>query len=132
MKLKNDLVNTDSVASRNSLDALIEKLEAVETNRLQKDAKSYYQELESKLESSLSKMRKANLVEVRTHFTQVSDEFYALVKSFKLGGEQDLYWQYCPMANDDTGGYWLSTESEIRNPYFGSMMMSCGEVKEKI
>ena len=43
-----------------------------------------------------------------------------------------IYKQYCPMAFDFKGAYWLSTEKEIRNPYFGDAMLKCGEVKEEI
>lgn len=43
-----------------------------------------------------------------------------------------LYKQYCPMAFNNTGAYWLSAEKEIRNPYFGDAMLSCGSVKETL
>jgi Cu(I)/Ag(I) efflux system membrane fusion protein len=36
------------------------------------------------------------------------------------------------MADNDTGGYWLSTEEQIMNPYFGDMMLHCGEVSETL
>jgi hypothetical protein len=36
------------------------------------------------------------------------------------------------MANENTGAFWLSNEKEIKNPYFGSMMLKCGSVKETI
>jgi membrane fusion protein, copper/silver efflux system len=36
------------------------------------------------------------------------------------------------MANGDQGAYWFSAEKEIRNPYFGDMMLSCGETRETI
>jgi len=34
------------------------------------------------------------------------------------------------MAFDGKGGYWLSNSKEIRNPYFGDIMLACGEVTE--
>jgi hypothetical protein len=43
-----------------------------------------------------------------------------------------MFVQYCPMANEGEGGYWLSSETEIRNPYYGDEMLNCGEVKETI
>lgn len=43
-----------------------------------------------------------------------------------------IYKQYCPMAFNNTGAYWLSSEREIRNPYFGDAMLSCGSVKETL
>lgn len=52
----------------------------------------------------------------------------------RLGGamssaESPLYVQYCPMADSNKGAYWISRESEIRNPYFGDAMLTCGEVR---
>lgn len=58
----------------------------------------------------------------------------ALYKSLKMFGLNDktTYYQFCPMANNDQGAYWFSAEKEIRNPYFGDMMLSCGETKETL
>lgn len=43
-----------------------------------------------------------------------------------------IYKQYCPMAFDDKGAYWLSTNKEILNPYFGDVMLHCGRVDSEI
>lgn len=37
-----------------------------------------------------------------------------------------VYYQYCPMKK----AYWLSMEKEIKNPYYGSSMLTCGKVIE--
>jgi Cu(I)/Ag(I) efflux system membrane fusion protein len=67
----------------------------------------------------------------RELFFFLSNHMIQLIEQKELtsGG---LYVQYCPMANNDQGAYWLSTEEEIRNPYFGDMMLSCGEVSDII
>lgn len=44
----------------------------------------------------------------------------------------EIYKQFCPMAFEGSGGYWLSDSPEVRNPYFGKSMLKCGEVKETI
>ena len=67
----------------------------------------------------------------RTAFIKLSDFIYDLAKSTDAS-EVTLYKQYCPMANGNKGASWLSTSEEIRNPYFGSMMMSCGSTKETL
>lgn len=36
------------------------------------------------------------------------------------------------MANDEKGATWLSKENVVKNPYYGSMMLSCGKVTETI
>ncbi|SDQ06089.1 efflux RND transporter periplasmic adaptor subunit [Flagellimonas zhangzhouensis] len=46
--------------------------------------------------------------------------------------ESKLYVQHCPMANNDKGADWLSLEEEIRNPYYGYAMLTCGSVVQTI
>jgi hypothetical protein len=67
----------------------------------------------------------------RLAFSDLSNEMATLVKGGKLSAGS-LFLEYCPMANSNTGAYWLSNEKEIKNPYFGSMMLKCGSVKETI
>jgi hypothetical protein len=43
-----------------------------------------------------------------------------------------FYKQYCPMAFNNTGGYWLSNSKEIRNPFFGDKMLKCGRIDKEI
>jgi hypothetical protein len=67
----------------------------------------------------------------RKSFSTLSNNLYKSVKAFGLGGEEAFY-EYCPMAFNDEGAYWLSDEAKIRNPYFGDKMLTCGVVKEKL
>lgn len=46
--------------------------------------------------------------------------------------EGEIYKQFCPMAFDNEGASWLSNVSEVRNPYFGEQMLTCGTTKEII
>jgi Cu(I)/Ag(I) efflux system membrane fusion protein len=43
-----------------------------------------------------------------------------------------VYSQFCPMADNDKGGYWLSKEEQVLNPYYGDAMLTCGSVKQVI
>jgi hypothetical protein len=54
-----------------------------------------------------------------------------LLKAFGAN-DRTLYYQHCPMANNDKGGNWISQTSEIKNPYFGDKMLKCGETKETL
>ena len=80
----------------------------------------------------------ANLVDQRKAFSILSNEMATLVKGGKLS-MGILYLEYCPMANNYAGAYWLSNEKEIKNPYFGykmlksgDNMLKCGRVKGMI
>ncbi len=67
----------------------------------------------------------------RTHFTALSSDIVDLMKHTDINSGS-LFVQYCPMANEGAGGYWLAAEKEVRNPYYGDEMLNCGEVKETI
>lgn len=67
----------------------------------------------------------------RAAYSAMSNDFIALVKQSGLKSGE-LHVDFCPMALNDKGAYWLSSDKEIRNPYFGEQMMTCGEVKETL
>ncbi len=46
--------------------------------------------------------------------------------------EGSIYKQFCPMAFEGKGGYWISDVQEIRNPYYGDKMLKCGSVVETL
>jgi hypothetical protein len=72
-----------------------------------------------------------DLAAQRSPFNNLSSEVERLLKGGKLASGT-VYKQYCPMANSGNGGYWLASEKEVKNPYYGNEMLSCGEVKEEI
>jgi hypothetical protein len=67
----------------------------------------------------------------RDYFNTLSDNVYNLIKSTSAN-ESAIYRQFCPMAMNNKGAYWLSAEKEVNNPYFGDMMLHCGSVKEEL
>jgi hypothetical protein len=67
----------------------------------------------------------------REHFGKLTANMYKLLKMLKIN-TTDIYYQFCPMANDGKGAYWLSEKSEISNPYMGKKMPSCGSTKETL
>ncbi len=73
----------------------------------------------------------ATLKEKREIFSHLSNALIPLVKASGLKSGE-LYIDYCPMALNDEGAYWLSSEKGIKNPYFGDSMLTCGETKETI
>ncbi len=67
----------------------------------------------------------------RSKFSELSNEVADVLRKSKLASGV-VYKQYCPMANDNKGGYWLANEKQIQNPFYGSKMMRCGSVEEEI
>ncbi|UYQ95199.1 DUF3347 domain-containing protein [Chitinophaga horti] len=76
-------------------------------------------------------MGETDLEKKRASYQMVSDMLFDLIKATGLKG-QTVYRQYCPMAFDDKGAYWLSDQTEIRNPYFGDEMLTCGAVTDTL
>ena len=68
-----------------------------------------------------------DLKKQREVFANFSTNMYALAKSLKLTTEP-IYYQYCPMKK----AYWLSADKAVKNPYYGSAMLTCGKVTETI
>lgn len=66
----------------------------------------------------------------REHFLTLSTDIADLVAI--TGAPKTLYQQYCSMYNNNKGGMWLSASEEVKNPYFGTKMLTCGEVQKEI
>ncbi len=85
-----------------------------------------------RLTQAMTQIQSAKSIgEVREYFKPFSQELIALVRGLDVFDET-IYVQFCPMADDNKGAYWLSLQEEIRNPYFGDKMLICGLVKEEI
>lgn len=65
----------------------------------------------------------------RKAFEPVSNFMIAVVEANGLPDGVELIKAHCPMAFDWNGADWLQTPGPLRNPYFGSEMLECGEEK---
>lgn len=86
---------------------------------------------EKLIENSKKIVDGKNLSEQRKHFKFVSKDMIDVVSSVNDLAKV-IYIQFCPMADNNKGADWLSFESEIKNPYFGDTMLTCGRVKAQI
>ncbi|MHA7830655.1 MAG: efflux RND transporter periplasmic adaptor subunit [Flagellimonas sp.] len=86
--------------------------------------KSHMSRLEGQLANIASKN---NLKNQRDDFVQLSQNIIQIAQQMN---ELDtkLYVQHCPMADNDKGANWLSLDTDIRNPYYGDAMLTCGSV----
>jgi Cu(I)/Ag(I) efflux system membrane fusion protein len=88
--------------------------------------------LYDQMNTALAKARSANDIEIiREAFSAVSDTYFKAIQEFEVEGLH-AYYQYCPMAFNNKGAYWISKSEDIKNPYFGSRMLTCGEVIQEI
>lgn len=109
-------------------DALVE----TDAARAAKAAVNLAEASEGELKDKATQIANSTDVETqRATFEEVSKLIYAQMKAENSSG-QTLYKQYCPMAFNDKGAFWLSSEKEIMNPYFGDKMLHCGKVEETL
>lgn len=118
INLKEALVASNIDVAKKAADALEASLDAVS-----KGEKAKAETTKVSAATTLDAQRKA--------FSALSNEMATLLKASTLSSGE-VYLEYCPMANKNTGGYWLSNQKEIKNPYFGARMLKCGSVKETI
>ena len=99
---------------------------AQELTYMEKDemGKSHF----SKIEELFSDISKTDALEAqRNHFIMLSENMIKVGHGMKDLGKQ-IFVQHCPMANSNKGANWLSAEKEIKNPYYGEAMLTCGSV----
>ena len=72
----------------------------------------------------------SDVEKIREALSPLSDQLYYTLAKFQV--ETGGFRQFCPMAFDNQGAFWLSDSEEVLNPYFGDKMLTCGSVKEKL
>lgn len=128
--LKEALVASDANAAKASANEVLEIANAMPVATLTGDEKAYAEEKREQVVQSATKIAEANDLEAqRENLEQLSQSVFAMAKAFDAA-DQTLYYQRCPMANNNQGAYWLSANEEIRNPYFGEKMLKCGSTEE--
>lgn len=128
--IKDALVETDVKATQDAVNPAKFSLSQVDMKLLDGNAHDSWMELLKPIKNSLDKISKINDVEEqRKHFETLSDNLIEAVEIFGISGDS-FYKHYCPMAFRDEGAVWLSLDKEIRNPYFGDKMLTCGEIQK--
>jgi hypothetical protein len=132
IELKDAFVATDAGKVKTEATETKDALAKVDMKLLSGAAHNDWMNYLSPIESSLNEIESASDIEAqRKSFSALSDNLYKSVKAFGLGGKEAFY-EFCPMAFNNEGAYWLSEQEQIKNPYFGDKMLTCGQVKEKL
>ena len=130
--LKDALVASDAVKASEQARRLGSALDEVDMELLHGAAHMKWMGQLEILNREAGKIASSQVLdEQRLAFAAFNDAFYESLKTFGLH-QGTVYYQYCPMARGDKGAYWLSNIKEIKNPYFGEMMLSCGETRETL
>ena len=127
IELKDALTQSDSSTSSTKSKAFRKALDAFPVNERAK-THNYWSILHK---TSKGINENVSLEHQRKQFQILSDNLIAMVRNFDEV-EGKLFVQFCPMADNNKGAYWLSKEKQVQNPYYGQDMLTCGEVKRTI
>jgi len=117
----------------------IAAVSTVETSLSKVDMSLVKGEMHTQWMNSLKSLKKSigqikasgNIETQRLAYADFNDALYSSIKMFGTIGET-IFYQFCPMARNGKGAFWLSPVKEVKNPYYGDAMPSCGENKEVI
>ncbi len=126
LKMKDAFVDSKDSEVAKWAQEVLEQMKKLDRSGLGISEKEYLNtsvQLLEKIASSTS------LEAQRDHFVNLNEHLVLLTSNLDSLG-QTYYVQRCPMANNNKGAIWLSTEEEIRNPYYGDVMLTCGTVEQ--
>lgn len=130
--LKDALVEGDEEAARKATGPLMTSLRDINILELSNEDMMKWSSEAEMMQFSLEEIANAPTIdEKRINFSDLSESMYAVIQDFGAK-EGTVYIQYCPMAFNNNGASWISTEANILNPYFGDIMLECGVVNEVI
>ncbi len=129
--VKDALVKSDGNATATASKELLTAINTIKMDKLEMDVHMVWMKVVNQLKEDAQHIADTKDVKhQREHFMTLSKDIYALIKVSK--NETPVYYQFCPMYNDGKGANWLSKENAVKNPYYGSMMLSCGKTVETI
>ncbi|MGD9993647.1 MAG: efflux RND transporter periplasmic adaptor subunit [Salinivirgaceae bacterium] len=132
LEWKDALTNDDFKEAQKNAAEMKSELKKINMNLFKGDAHNAWMSFQGKLNNSLAHVQHYSDIEkLRKAFQSVSVTMIEMTVTFTPLGNT-IYVQHCPMADNNKGADWLSSEKEIRNPYFGSSMLTCGEVTKEI
>lgn len=132
LPIKDALVETDAEATAEATKAFLTQLQQIDKELLEGESRFHWEKQWSSMLAHTKRIQETEDVELqRKQFDVLSDLLINAIKSFGIEDEV-LYIQHCPMAFENTGAEWLSTEEGILNPYFGDKMLRCGFVQETL
>ncbi|MGE0771540.1 MAG: efflux RND transporter periplasmic adaptor subunit [Cyclobacteriaceae bacterium] len=132
LKLKDALVAANAGEAAAAAKDLSNSLKQVDMKLLVNAAHEQWMPLHKTLSGSAAGAASNESIEdQRKAFSQITYAYFRAIQNFNITGLH-AYYQYCPMAFNNQGAYWISSEKEIKNPYFGSKMMKCGETKQEL
>ena len=130
IEIKNGLVTDNEENAAKGGTSLVQAFSNFDMTKLSGEVHKNYMEIMESAKEHAEHIVKSDIKHQREHFLALSTDIIDLVAL--LGTEKTLYQDFCPMANNNKGGHWLSETKDIKNPYYGAKMLKCGSLKKQI
>ncbi len=125
--LKDALVKTNPTAAAAKSSELLTALNALKIESLKEEEQTAVNKVKpSLMDAAKSISQTKDIAKQREKFKVLSKKMHDIIPFYNAN--ETLYYQYCPMQDAN----WLSKEKAVKNPYYGSQMLSCGSVVETI
>jgi len=134
--LKDAFISADTVKVNSAAVLLIRHADSLNINELKGDSSGMILETANYFASAISGSAKTLTNEYQIQdklreFNMITDAMWGLTRRVKYEGQKG-YYQFCPLAFDNTGGYWLSDKIDPDNPYVRDKAKSCSQVNDSL
>ncbi len=127
-EVKNALISADAATASKKAGEMLALINGIDVKTLSAEEQTAFSSLKEKLSFDARHISEVkDISHQREHFANLSLNMFTLAKAVKISA-QPVYEAYCPMKK----AYWLSSEKEIKNPYYGNQMLTCGSIKNTI
>ncbi|MGM5469674.1 DUF3347 domain-containing protein [Flavobacteriaceae bacterium LMO-SS05] len=128
MTLKDALVADDNAAAKKAGAMTMNALKSFDISGYNAEDQKELKDIIEDATEQAEHISESPIAHQREHFKQLSLDVTDMVAI--TGFESKMYQQYCPMY--DRGTAWLSMSKDIKNPYYGSKMLTCGTIQKEI
>lgn len=126
LQIKNALVIDDKDGAAEGATVMLTAFSNFDMDKLTGDTHKEYMEILESAKEQAEHIAKSPIDHQREHFETLSTDISDLIAL--LGTDKTLYQDYCPMKKVS----WLSEIKDIKNPFYGSKMLTCGNIQKQI
>lgn len=130
LQIKNALVADDKKGAAKGGKALLTAFNNFDMTKLTESQHKEYMDISENAKEHAEHIEDSAIDHQREHFEDLSTDINDLITL--VGTDKTLYRDFCPMANEGKGAIWLSEIEDIKNPFLGSKMSTCGKVQSQI
>lgn len=135
-ELSDALTNADTVKANAAAQSLLLNADNLKISDIQGDTTGTIKETAQVFSGTISGsatalMGEAGIEEKRREFNMITDALWNLTRTVRYDVDK-MYYQFCPAALDNSGGYWISKSRQSANPYLGNAENGCGEVTDSV